>query len=193
MRPRPMAWVLLVLAFACTSQDTPSAAHRSEANAPARAAPSETTAPRTEAEPAGGSAPTRLATVTHVTDGDTIRVLIDGRRERVRYIGIDTPETRHSRRGPQPFADEATEANRRLVAGRQVRLVLDASERDRYGRLLAYVYLRDGTFVNARLVEEGFARVLTVPPNVRHAALFRKLEARARRSGRGLWALTPTR
>ncbi len=134
-----------------------------------------------------------LARVTRVTDGDTIRVEFAGRQERVRYIGIDTPETRHSPRGPQPFGAEASEANRRLVAGRQVRLIFDVDERDRYGRLLAYVYLPDGTFINAKLVNEGYARVLTVPPNVRHADEFRTLETRARQARRGLWALNDSR
>lgn len=125
--------------------------------------------------------------VTRVTDGDTIHVRIEDRDERVRYIGVDTPETEHSPRGPQPFGEEASEANRRLVEGQHVRLVLDVEERDRYGRLLAYVHLEDGTFVNATLVREGYAKQLTVPPNVRHAEEFRRLEREARQARRGLW------
>lgn len=128
------------------------------------------------------------APVERVVDGDTIRVRYEGRSERVRYIGVDTPETRHPRKGLEPYGREATEANRRLVEGRRVRLVFDVQERDRYGRLLAYVYLPDGTFVNARLVQQGYARVLTVPPNVRHAELFGRLERQAREERRGLWA-----
>ena len=130
--------------------------------------------------------------VERITDGDTIRVTLDGRSEPVRYIGIDTPETRHPRRGVEAFGPEATEANRRLVEGRQVRLVFDVEERDRYGRLLAYVYLQDGTFVNAELVSRGFAHVMTVPPNVRHREQFAEAERVARSAGRGLWGTDST-
>jgi micrococcal nuclease len=86
------------------------------------------------------------------------------------------------------FGKEASRVNARLVAGRHVRLVRDAEERDRYGRLLAYVYRAgDGLFVNARLVRDGYATPLTIPPNVRFAERFRRLAAEARRAGRGLW------
>ena len=139
------------------------------------------------AEPEAAEPVGMVGRVTRITDGDTIHVEIDGQDERVRYIGIDTPETEHSPRGAQAFGAEAMEANRRLVENRTVRLVLDVEPRDRYGRLLAYVYL-DETFVNAELVREGFAKQLTVPPNVRHADEFRRLEREAREAQRGLWA-----
>lgn len=129
------------------------------------------------------------AEVLRVVDGDTIVVDLDGREERVRYIGIDTPETHHPRIGEEPYGKEATEANRSLVRGRTVLLDFGAERRDHYGRLLAYVYLPDGTFVNAVLVREGHARILTVPPNVGHADELRDLERQARRDSRGLWAL----
>ncbi len=129
-----------------------------------------------------------------VIDGDTIE-LIDGRM--VRYIGIDTPETRR-RVGdrwvtdPEPFAKAAAEANRRLVAGRVVRLEYDVQTRDRYGRLLAYVYVstdRGGeVMVNAQLLREGYAQLLTIPPNVRYVEQFRRLAEEARAQHRGLWA-----
>lgn len=125
--------------------------------------------------------------VVRIVDGDTIRVRTSEREEAVRYIGIDTPEVRHPRLGKQPFGPEASAANRALVEGREVILVFDVAERDRYGRLLAYVYLPDGTFVNAELVARGFARVSTVPPNVRHAQDFLRLEREAREAGRGMW------
>ena len=119
-----------------------------------------------------------------VADGDTVRVRIDGgREERVRYIGIDTPEVTSD----ECFADEAAAFNERLVAGREVRLELDAEERDRYGRLLAYVYAGD-LLVNAELLRKGYAQPLTVPPNVRFADRFKRLARDARREGRGLWA-----
>jgi micrococcal nuclease len=89
----------------------------------------------------------------------------------------------------QCYAHRAAAENARLVGGRRVRLVIDVEPRDRFGRLLAYVYrARDGLFVNAELVRRGFARTLTIPPNVRFAARFRALAAQARRDHRGLWS-----
>jgi len=115
-----------------------------------------------------------------VVDGDTI-VLASG--ERVRYIGIDTPEATGA---SEFFGPEATEANRRLVAGRRVRLERDVSDRDRFDRLLRYLYV-DGVMVNAELVREGFARVLVYPPDTRYTTCFSALEGEAREAGRGLW------
>jgi micrococcal nuclease len=107
--------------------------------------------------------------------------LASGNVERVRYIGIDTPEI------AECYAERARSFNERLVARRAVKLVLDADERDRYGRLLAYVYA-DGTFVNAELVRRGYAQVLTVPPNVRYARRLQRLARAARSQGAGLWS-----
>jgi micrococcal nuclease len=125
-------------------------------------------------------------------DGDTVHVRLAGRVEKVRYIGIDTPEVHHPTRGEEPGGRAATEINRRLVGDRAVRLEADVQLRDRYGRLLAYVWVKrsDGTevMVNAELVRLGYAHVMTVPPNVRHAELFRKLAVEARENYRGLWA-----
>jgi micrococcal nuclease len=140
-----------------------------------------------------GDAPSQQtqATVVRVVDGDTIRVrLAGGAIEHVRYIGIDTPESVKPGTPVECFSKAASAANRRLVEGRQVTLVRDVEERDRYGRLLAYVYRRpDGLFVNAELVRRGYARPLTIPPDVRHAARFRQLADEARRAARGLWAV----
>jgi micrococcal nuclease len=125
-------------------------------------------------------------TVTRVVDGDTIHVRIDGRDESVRYIGIDTPESVKPNTPVQCFAKAAAAANERLVGGRRVRVVYDVERRDRYGRLLAYIY-RDDLFVNAELVRRGFARPATYPPNVRFAERFAALAREAREAGRGLW------
>ncbi len=126
--------------------------------------------------------------VVRVIDGDTIQVCcIARKREKVRYIGINTPETKHPTRGVEYFGKEASEANRKLVEGKPVRLEFDVQEQDRYGRLLAYVYLEEGTFVNAWLVENGYAMVMTIPPNVKHQELFLKLQREARGAKRGLW------
>jgi micrococcal nuclease len=139
----------------------------------------------------GGAAPAddRVGRVARIVDGDTVVVALAGRAERVRYIGIDTPESVKPDAPVQCFAHKAAAENARLVAHERVRLVLDVEARDRFGRLLAYVYrVRDGVFVNAALVRGGFARTLTIPPNVRFAERFRDLAAQARRDGRGLWS-----
>ncbi len=122
-----------------------------------------------------------------MVDGDTIKVRLDGgRTERVRYIGIDTPESVKPNTPVQCFAKKASHYNASLVTGRAVTLRTDAEERDRYGRLLAYVYA-DGRFVNRELVAHGYARTLTIPPNVAHADEFASLARRAREAGMGLW------
>ena len=127
--------------------------------------------------------------VVRVVDGDTIRVRVGDRTERVRYIGVDTPESVKPGIPVQCYAKRAAAANAALVAGREVRLVGDVEHRDRYGRLLAYVYRADdGAFVNAMLVRGGYARTLTIAPNVAHAAEFAALARAARNTGRGLWS-----
>ena len=127
--------------------------------------------------------------VVRVVDGDTVVVRTGSHDERVRYIGVDTPESVKPGTPVQCFAKAASAANKRLVQGQEVRLVHDAEARDRYGRTLAYVYRkRDGLFVNAELVRRGYAKPLTIPPNVAHAPELRRLAATARRDGRGLWS-----
>jgi len=125
-------------------------------------------------------------TVVRVVDGDTIHVRIGARVEKVRYIGVNTPEVHHPTKGEEPGGREAAEVNRRLVEGQAVRLELDVQERDRYGRLLAYVWIGD-LMINAELVRLGYAQVMTVPPNVRYQEVFLKLQREAREAGRGLW------
>ena len=130
------------------------------------------------------AAPGRLVTVTRVVDGDTLAV----GEERVRLIGVDTPEAVRPGAPVECFGRAASAFTERLVEGRRVRLELDVERRDRYGRLLAYVHRADdGRFVNAALVREGYATPSAVPPNVRHAKRFAALARRARRAGRGLW------
>ena len=125
-------------------------------------------------------------TVVRVVDGDTIHVRFTDRVEKIRYIGVNTPEIHHPSKGEEPGGREAAEVNRGLVGGRRVRLELDVQTRDRYGRLLAYVWVGD-TMVNAELVRLGYAQVMTVPPNVRYQDLFVKLQRQARDAHRGLW------
>ena len=127
--------------------------------------------------------------VVKVVDGDTIHVQVAATREKVRYIGVDTPETKHPAKGVQCYGQKAADFNARLVAGEQVRLVRDVQERDRYGRLLAYVYrVRDGLFVNAELARLGYAQPLAIAPDVRFADRFAQLARQARAEGRGLWS-----
>jgi micrococcal nuclease len=133
----------------------------------------------------GGPSEAR-AFVVRAVDGDTIEVRIGGRLEDVRYIGVDTPETVKPDTPVQCFGPRASSFNHHLVEGQWVRLVFGVERRDIYGRLLAYVHL-GRRFVNASLVRRGLARSLTIPPNDRFAPLFRRLELRAARAGRGLW------
>ena len=134
--------------------------------------------------------------VTEIVDGDTIHVeLAGGDEEKVRYIGIDTPETAKPDAPAECVADQAEAANEALVSDREVVLRFGPERRDDYGRLLAYIYVpRPGEralFVNAVLVRRGLARPLTISPNDALAPLFERLAVRAARLGRGLWGACP--
>lgn len=130
------------------------------------------------------------ASVTRVIDGDTIEVEIEGETYKVRYIGIDTPELHHPTKPVEYFAQEAYEKNRELVEGKTVFLEKDVSETDKYGRLLRYVYVGN-TFVNAYLVQYGYALVATYPPDVKYQDYFMELQREAREARRGLWGEVP--
>lgn len=138
-----------------------------------------------------------LIYVTKAIDGDTIKLSTG---EHVRMIGIDTPESRYntklqrdahrSRKDTKEILKMGKDASgftKNLVEGKRVRLEFDVQKHDKYGRLLAYVYLDDGTFVNAKIVGEGYAQVMTIPPNVKYADIFLKLQKEAREKHRGLW------
>lgn len=141
--------------------------------------------------------PVQRAAVVRIVDGDTIIVDRGLGNERVRYIGIDTPESVIPDRTPEPFGPEATSANEALLAGGVVFLERDVSETDRFGRLLRYVWVRDGadpsrwTMVNRALVAAGWATVTTFPPDVRHADLFVAVQRAARDASLGIWAPRP--
>jgi micrococcal nuclease len=128
--------------------------------------------------------------VVRVVDGDTIVVGVAGRQERVRLIGIDTPESVKPGTPIECFGKEASGHLASLLPeGTAVRLVGDVEPRDRYGRLLAYVYREpDGLFVNAVMARDGFAEPLTIPPNVAHSGELAAAAHSARDSRRGLWA-----
>mgnify|MGYP003862682391 CR=1 FL=1 len=137
-------------------------------------------APKPKKQKTETPAPTQStkANVSRVVDGDTF-VIATG--QRVRLIGIDTPEVN------QPYYFEAKQKLTSLIANKDVEMEKDVSETDKYGRLLRYVYV-DALFVNAELVKEGYARVFTYPPDVKYAQLFVNLEREARANNRGLWA-----
>jgi len=121
-----------------------------------------------------------------VVDGDTIIVRIEKKEERVRLIGVDTPETKHPKKPVEYFGKEASAFTERMVHGKKVRLEYDQDRRDRYGRLLAYVYLEDGTFLNAEIVRQGYGFAYTRFP-FKYLDEFREYEKEARENKRGLW------
>ncbi|MGN7468760.1 thermonuclease family protein [Brevibacillus sp. SAFN-007a] len=128
------------------------------------------------------------ATVKRVVDGDTFE-LASG--EKVRMIGVDTPETVKPNHPVEPYGKEASNYTKQLLTGKKVTLKFDVEPYDKYQRLLAYVYMEDGTFVNEKLVRDGYARIMTIPPNVAKADLFLAAEREAREANRGLWGLEP--
>lgn len=153
-----LAGLLMVLLAACNLGDV----EISSGGAGSRQAPS------------GGE----LAEVVRIIDGDTIDVRLNGTVERVRYVGVNTPER------DEACYREAVEANRRLVEGQMVRLARDVSERDRFDRLLRYVYVGE-TFVNRELIVQGYAEVVRYDPDSAYWEEFRDLEQAAARAGRG--------
>ena len=149
---------------------------------------------RVESSPAK---PVEYFSVKRVIDGDTVE-LADARR--VRLIGIDTPEVHFSKKllkdarkskkdilTIRRLGAKAASFTRDLCLNKKVRLEYDVEKKDRYNRDLAYVYLENGTFVNAGIIEEGYGQVMTVPPNVKYAELFSKLQKAARENAKGLW------
>ena len=127
------------------------------------------------------------AKVTRVVDGDTIEVLLDGVTEKVRLIGIDTPESVHPDNSKNvPYGKIATAFTKEKLDGKDVELEFDVEERDQYGRLLAYVYL-DGVMFNKTLLDEGHATVTTYPPNVKYVDIFTEAQTAARDAEKGLW------
>jgi micrococcal nuclease len=121
--------------------------------------------------------------VKRVIDGDTL-LLVNG--ERVRLIGVDTPETKHPQKPVEHFGREAYLFTKKMIGGKEARLEFERQKRDRYGRLLAYVYLLDGTFLNAEIIKQGYGFAYTRFP-FRHMEEFRRYERDARENRRGLW------
>lgn len=132
-------------------------------------------------------------TVDRVVDGDTLVLIIDGKKEKVRLIGIDTPETVKPNTPVQCYGLEASLALKAMLpAGTKVRIERDEEARDRYQRLLLYVYRQaDDVFVNLQLVQQGFARIMSIAPNTAHAPYFAAAANAANAAAIGLWGACP--
>lgn len=148
--------------------------------------------PAIPAETAGENeaAAAKYYPVVKVVDGDTIDVNLDGKTERIRFIGLNTPETVDPRKPVECFGREASGKAGEIMAGQEVRLEADPSQgdRDKYGRLLRYVYLKDGTDVVLKLISDGYGYEYTYDLPYKNQDQYNKAEAEAREGGRGLWA-----
>lgn len=129
------------------------------------------------------------ATVVRVVDGDTAVFLIDGIEAKVRFIGVDTPETKHPNKPVEELGQAASDFTTSLLpVDLEVTLEYDVQEKDRYQRHLCYVWLDNETMLNERLVAEGYATVATYPPNVKYVDVFTRAQQAARENELGLWA-----
>lgn len=140
--------------------------------------------PRKEAEKAEAD---KYYEVVRIVDGDTIIVKMGSKNERVRLIGVNTPESVKPNTAVEKYGKEASKFTKKLLEKQKVRLEFDVQQRDKYSRLLAYVYLTNGKMVNKILLQEGYAQVMTVPPNVKYQKEFVKLQKNARKEKKGLW------
>ncbi|MCA0171476.1 thermonuclease family protein [Bacillus sp. RAR_GA_16] len=129
------------------------------------------------------------AKVDRVVDGDTLKVTMEDREETIRLLLVDTPETKHPSKPVQPFGPEASQFAKEQLEGKKVGIEIDVSERDKYGRLLAYIWIGDQMF-NEMLLEEGLARVAYIyQPNVKYVDQFQKIQRQAQEEGKGIWSL----
>ena len=178
------------------------AAESAPSGEPAPAEPAKAAPPKPATQPKGsaeGAVKTLPARVTVVVDGDTVHVRLEnGKEEKVRFIGVDTPE---STREVEPYGKEAAAYTKKRLEGKTVYLELDVGERDKYGRLLAYVWLSPpenggeaqtrAKMFNAELLLAGYAQLMTIPPNVKYADMFAKFQREAQERSAGLWGTTP--
>ena len=123
---------------------------------------------------------------SYVIDGDTIIVMIDGKKEKVRLIGVDTPEKDGPYTKEEPFSKEASAFTKKITEGKYVELRFDRERRDKYERVLAYVYLEDGTFLNAELIKQGYGTVFRKFP-FKYRGDFNRYQLEARENKKGLW------
>jgi micrococcal nuclease len=194
LRAGLVAVALLLCAGCAPALTTAPAATPSATSSPLLTpAPTPTVDPEASPTPLVPAGQLQDAVVMRIVDGDTIWVRFSGRDWRVRYIGIDAPEMGEA--VPEPWATEATEANRQLVEGQTFYLERDVSETDRFGRLLRYVWLPPPgeaspigwRMVNLELVRAGLAHARSFPPDVAHQEWLRAAEEEARNEGAGLW------
>lgn len=139
-----------------------------------------------------------IAELVRVVDGDTIVVILEGKEEKVRFIGVNTPESVGKYEdNPQPFGKEASEFTKSLLKeGQPIFMMKDVGDRDKYQRLLRYIYLQEPnenemekSMINAILLKEGYASTMTIPPNVKYSDVFLKLEQTAKENSVGLWSI----
>jgi len=181
-----VAWIILLLAFVFSgngSQPTQTTEQRTQSTITTSENKNEDNNIATSVNKINGD----LVKVVRVIDGDTIE--IEG-GEHVRYIGIDTSETVDPRKPVQCFGVEASNKNKELIEGKMVRLEKDITDRDKYNRLLRYVYVSD-TFINLELVKQGFAYSYSYPPDIKYQDQFVKAQQEARVAKRGLWNACP--
>lgn len=138
----------------------------------------------------GVNAQRQLAQVTKVVDGDTIDVLLNGTKEKIRIIGLNTPETVDPRRGVQCFGREASNFAKQTLTGKSVYLESDPtqSDRDKYGRLLRFVFLKDGTDFGKLLIQEGYGHEYTYDIPYKYQSEYKKAQQQAQKNKKGLWA-----
>lgn len=129
-------------------------------------------------------APRRSGLVHWVIDGDTFQLETG---ERIRLIGVDTPEYQPWKKRVQFYGQEASAYSKQILSQKKVWLESDVTKKDKYGRTLAYVYLENGDFVNLRLVEEGYAKAKYYKPNGRHRKIFKDAEKKAKAARKGMW------
>ncbi|TCS78243.1 thermonuclease family protein [Tepidibacillus fermentans] len=128
------------------------------------------------------------AKVIRVVDGDTFVAKVEGKEEKIRLLLVDTPETVHPQKPVEPFGKEASQFTKEKLRDQTVGLEFDVQERDKYGRLLAYVYLPDGSMLNELLLEKGLAQVVVFQPNVKYVDRFREIQKKARENKVGIWS-----
>lgn len=181
-----VSFVLLVLLFGFAQQEDQRISH-------IIASPTSTPSPIPTLKPTETAvldeSTQQFVPVVRVVDGDTITVLLEGKREMIRLIGINTPETVDPRRPVQCFGKEASDKAKELLTGKRVRLESDPTQqdRDRYGRLLRYAYLEDGTFFNEWMIEEGYAYEYTYNTPYQYQEEFKTAQNDAEGKQKGLW------
>lgn len=127
--------------------------------------------------------------VESIVDGDTFKIIYNGKTTKVRLIGVDTPESvSANKKKNNEYGKQASNYTKERLEGKEVLLEFDIQQTDKYGRLLAYVYLEDGTMYNKELLEKGYAQIATYPPNVKYVDEFKEIQKKAKENKTGFWA-----